>query len=85
MYFSTLVIFTCTNECSVQVVGKVARSFGLDHFTVMLAAFVGFANWFTVDIEGLTVADVSEAEAASGLMALCIATGAAVIALSLRD
>ena len=50
----------------------------------MLAAFVGFASSFAVVVHGLRAAGASEAEAASGLMAVAIAMGVCGIYLSLR-
>lgn len=47
----------------------------------VLAAFVGFASSFAVVLEGLRAAGASEAEAASGLMAIAIAKGIAAIIL----
>jgi benzoate membrane transport protein len=49
----------------------------------LVAAFVGYASSFAVILKGLTAVGASDAEAASGLMALSIAMGAAGIALSL--
>lgn len=54
-------------------------------FTGFLVAFVGFASSFAVVVEGLTAVGASAAQAASGLMALSVAMGAAGIALSLRE
>lgn len=51
----------------------------------VLAAFVGFASSFAVIIQGLTGVGASQAEAASGLMALSIAMGVCAIVLSLRS
>jgi benzoate membrane transport protein len=51
----------------------------------VLAAFVGFASSFAVIIQGLTGVGASQAEAASGLMALSIAMGICAIVLSLRS
>ena len=48
----------------------------------IITAFVGFASSFAVIIKGLTAVGASDAEAASGLMALSIATGVAGIGLS---
>lgn len=48
----------------------------------LLAAFVGFASSFAVVLQGLRAAGATEAEAASGLMAIAIAKGIAAIALS---
>ncbi|MBL8671401.1 MAG: benzoate/H(+) symporter BenE family transporter [Alphaproteobacteria bacterium] len=53
-------------------------------FAGLLAAFVGFASSFAVVVKGLTAVGASQAEAASGLMALSIAMGLAGIVLSLR-
>lgn len=53
-------------------------------FAGMLAAFVGFASSFTVVVQGLRAVGASEAEAASGLMALSIAMGLCGIVLSLK-
>ncbi len=50
----------------------------------MLAAFVGFASSFAVVVQGLKAVGASEAEAASGLMALSIAMGLGGIILSLK-
>jgi benzoate membrane transport protein len=49
-----------------------------------LAAFVGFASSFAVIIQGLVAVGASQAEAASGLMALSLAMGLCAIILSLR-
>ena len=46
-------------------------------------AFVGFASSFAVVLKGLTAVGASDAQAASGLMALSIAMGIAGIVLSL--
>ena len=50
----------------------------------LLAACVGFASSFAVVVHGLRAAGASEAEAASGLMAVAIAMGVCGIYLSLR-
>ena len=50
----------------------------------LLAAFVGFASSFAVIIQGLTTVGASQAEAASGLMALSISMGICAIWLSLK-
>jgi len=50
----------------------------------LLAAFVGFASSFAVIIAGLGAVGASQAQAASGLMALSIAMGLGGILLSLR-
>lgn len=47
----------------------------------LLAAFVGFASSFAVVLQGLRAAGATEAEAASGLMAIAIAKGIASIIL----
>ena len=49
----------------------------------LVTAFVGFASSFAVILRGLTAVGASDAEAASGLMALSIAMGIAGIILSL--
>lgn len=51
-------------------------------FMGVLAAFVGFASSFAVVLQGLRAAGASEAEAASGLMAIAVAKGVAAILLS---
>lgn len=50
----------------------------------LLAAFVGFASSFAVIIQGLTAVGASQAEAASGLMALSLSMGLCAIFLSLK-
>ncbi|WP_419757327.1 benzoate/H(+) symporter BenE family transporter [Acidisoma sp.] len=50
----------------------------------MLAAFVGFGSSFAVIIRGVTAAGANPAQAASGLLALCVMTGICGILLSLR-
>jgi benzoate membrane transport protein len=50
----------------------------------IITAFVGFASSFAVILKGLTAVGASEAQAASGLMALSIAMGAAGIGLSVK-
>ncbi|WP_340109895.1 benzoate/H(+) symporter BenE family transporter [Pikeienuella sp. HZG-20] len=50
-------------------------------FMGALAAFVGFASSFAVVLQGLRAAGATEAEAASGLMALSVAMGVATILL----
>mgnify|MGYP001275298347 CR=1 FL=1 len=50
----------------------------------LLAGFVGFASTFAVIIAGLTAVGATQAQAASGLMALSVAMGLAGILLSLR-
>jgi len=50
----------------------------------IIAAFVGFASSFAVILKGLTAVGASDAQAASGLMALSIAMGAAGILLSAK-
>lgn len=51
----------------------------------LLSAFVGFASSFAVIVQGLKAVGASQAEAASGLMALSIAMGLCAIWLSLRS
>lgn len=48
----------------------------------LLACFVGFASSFSVILQGLTAVGATQAEAASGLMALSIAMGLCAIGLS---
>jgi benzoate membrane transport protein len=48
----------------------------------LVAAFVGYASSFAVILKGLTAVGASDAQAASGLMALSIAIGVVGIALS---
>src|SRR3954451_1629250 len=48
----------------------------------VVTALVGFASSFAVVLKGLGAAGASEAQAASGLMALAIARGLAGVALS---
>ena len=50
----------------------------------ILAAVVGFASAFAVVLEGFAGAGASPAQAASGLLALCVAQGLLSIVLSLR-
>jgi benzoate membrane transport protein len=50
----------------------------------ILAAVVGFASAFAVVLEGLAGAGASPAQAASGLLVLCVAQGLLSIVLSLR-
>lgn len=50
----------------------------------LLAAFVGFASSFTVILQGFAAMGASQAESASGLMALSIAMGLCAIVVSLR-
>ena len=49
----------------------------------LVTAFVGFASSFAVILKGLTAVGASDAQAASGLMALAIAMGLAGVVLSL--
>lgn len=51
----------------------------------MLAAFVGFASSFAVIIRGLVSVGATQAQAASGLMALSLAMGLCGVLLSLRS
>ncbi len=53
-------------------------------FAGLLAAFVGFASTFAVVLRGLTAAGANPAQAASGLMALCVAQGLCALWLSAR-
>jgi benzoate membrane transport protein len=49
----------------------------------LIAAFVGYASSFAVILKGLTAVGATDAEAASGLMALAVAMGLVGIVLSL--
>ncbi len=60
-----------------------AQSFGQPVAAGLLAAFVGFAGSFAVVVNGLIAAGANPAQAASGLMALCVAMGLCGIVLSL--
>ncbi len=51
-------------------------------FMGFLTAFAGFASSFAVVLQGLTAVGASEAQAASGLMALALAMGLAGVILS---
>ena len=51
----------------------------------LVTAFVGYASSFAVILKGLTAVGASDAQAASGLMALSIAMGVAGIILSTRS
>ena len=51
----------------------------------VLAAFVGFASSFAVIIRGLVSVGATQAQAASGLMALSLAMGLCGVVLSLRS
>ncbi|MFC0407307.1 benzoate/H(+) symporter BenE family transporter [Roseomonas elaeocarpi] len=53
-------------------------------FAGLLAAFVGFASSFAVVLRGLLATGASPAEAASGLIALCMAQGLCALWLSAR-
>ncbi len=50
----------------------------------VLAAIVGFASTFAVVLQGLRAAGATPAQAASGLLSLCVVQGALGIVLSLR-
>ena len=51
--------------------------------TGLLAALVGFASTFTIVLQGLTRVGATPAEAASGLLAICVAQGLLSIGFSL--
>jgi len=53
-------------------------------FAGLLAAIVGFASTFAVVLQGLRSAGATPAQAASGLLALCVVQGVIGISLSLR-
>ncbi len=60
------------------------REFSLQSlFMGLLTAFVGFASSFAVVLHGLTGVGATEAQAASGLMALSISMGLCAIVLSI--
>jgi benzoate membrane transport protein len=68
-----------------QPEGSAGHGFSAQAFSAgLLAAFVGFASSFAVIIQGLTAVGASQAEAASGLMALSIAMGLCGILLSFK-
>jgi benzoate membrane transport protein len=50
----------------------------------IIAAFVGFASTFTVVLQGFTAVGATQAQAGSGLLAVCIAQGVLGIVLSRR-
>ncbi|MFC4016628.1 benzoate/H(+) symporter BenE family transporter [Micromonospora sp. GCM10011542] len=50
----------------------------------VVTALVGFASSFTVVLAGLRAAGASDAQAASGLLALCVACGLAAAWLGWR-
>ncbi|MEO3779966.1 benzoate/H(+) symporter BenE family transporter [Micromonospora sp. B11E3] len=50
----------------------------------VVTALVGFASSFTVVLAGLRAVGASEAQAASGLLAVCVASGACAVWLGLR-
>ncbi|MEM7120628.1 MAG: benzoate/H(+) symporter BenE family transporter [Pseudomonadota bacterium] len=61
------------------------KSFSIQALSAgLLASFVGFASSFAVVLQGLTAAGASQAEAASGLIALSISMGLCAIWLSLK-
>jgi benzoate membrane transport protein len=63
------------------------RSAGLAQpiFAGVLAAVVGFASAFAVVLQGLTAVGATPAQAASGLLALCVVKGPLAIWLSWRS
>lgn len=62
------------------------KSFSIQALSAgLLASFVGFASSFAVVLQGLTAAGASQAEAASGLIALSISMGLCAIWLSLKS
>jgi benzoate membrane transport protein len=50
----------------------------------ILAAIVGFASSFAIVVQGLAAVGATPAQAASGLLALCVTTGVLAIILSTR-
>lgn len=68
-----------------QPAGSATHGISIESFSAgLLAAFVGFASSFAVIIQGLTAMGASQAEAASGLMALSIGMGLCGILLSFK-
>ncbi len=66
-------------------VGGVRGSFSFQAMSAgLLSAFVGFASSFFIILQGLTAVGASQAEAASGLIALSVSMGLGGIYLSLR-
>ncbi len=53
-------------------------------FAGIVAALVGFAGAFAVVLAGLRAAGADEAQAASGLLAVCLASGLVAVVLGLR-
>ena len=65
--------------------GGVRGSFSFQAMSAgLLSAFVGFASSFFIILQGLTAVGASQAEAASGLIALSVSMGLGGIYLSLR-
>ena len=65
--------------------GRVRESFSVQAMSAgLLSAFVGFASSFFIILQGLTAVGASQAEAASGLIALSVAMGLGGIYLSLK-
>ncbi len=50
----------------------------------VVTALVGFASAFTVVLTGLRAVGADELQAASGLLAVCVASGAVAVVLGLR-
>ncbi|PWU58809.1 benzoate transporter, partial [Micromonospora globispora] len=50
----------------------------------VVTALVGFASSFTVVLAGLRAVGASDAQAASGLLVLCVAAGLCAVWLGLR-
>ena len=62
------------------------RSFSVQAMAAgLLSAFVGFASSFFIILQGLTAVGASQAEAASGLIALSVVMGLGGIVLSLHN
>ena len=65
--------------------GRVRESFSVQAMSAgLLSAFVGFASSFFIILQGLTAVGASQAEAASGLIALSVTMGLGGIYLSLK-
>jgi benzoate membrane transport protein len=74
-----------TGEGQVTMQATIRSDMSLQATTAgLLAAFVGFGSSFAVILRGIAAAGASPAEAASGLLALCVMTGVCGILLSLR-
>ncbi len=74
-----------TGQSTVGVPRASGQGISIEAFSAgLLASFVGFASSFAVVIQGLTAVGATQAEAASGLMALSVAMGVCGIVLSVK-